>query len=127
LVELGQSGLSKYGSSRSGMSKFVSMTPESKGNLMLALAIVGLLLLTAQFLGMIYFAAHPDVMNVTFVSSEWWATILVLMGIAGVVCLISLAYNKKDYFGARVIGALVLLGGMVALYLWWYKLIPFLY
>jgi ABC-type dipeptide/oligopeptide/nickel transport system permease subunit len=119
---MGRSGMSKFGGS--GM---VNMSYSQKNNLMLGLAIAVMLALVGLFMGMIYFGNHPDTLNETFVDPVYWPTILVLMGIVGVVLLISLAYNKKDYFSARVISVLVFLGGMLALYLWWYKINPFLF
>lgn len=96
-------------------------------NVLMALAAVAMLALVLTFLGMIWFGKYTDAMNETFVDPVYYTTILIGMGIVGFGLLASLAYDQKKYFGARVIGTLVALGGMFLLYLWWYKVMPFLY
>jgi len=95
-------------------------------NTVLLLGILAMVIVFSQFAGMIYFKNHPDAMNEPFVNSQYHAGVLWTLFIISLGLLISFAFTKA-YFNYRLITLFITTGLLIVLYLWWYKILPYLY
>lgn len=103
------------------------MAPEERNQLMVVLAATGLILLLAQFFGMIWFNAHPDAMNTPIIPAAYHMISLVILFFGGLALAVSLVLNRKSYVSWRVWGVIILWGLTVIAYIWWYRVLPYLY
>lgn len=103
------------------------MEPGERSRLMMVLAATGVLLVLVQLFGMIWFAANTSAMNEPVIPEAYHMLSLVILGFGGLALAISLAVNRKVYVAYRVWSVIVLWGLTVGAYLWWYKVLPYLY
>ena len=103
------------------------MSERDNSNILFGAAGLVAILLVLSFVGGVYFNSHPDAMNQPLIPANYHLAFQVVVGIIGLVLLASLVYSKKEYFAARVIACALSLGLLFFSWLWWDKILPYLY
>ncbi len=103
------------------------MKPVERSQLMTVLAGTGLILLLGQLFGMIWFAANLGAMNQPIIADAYHLITLVILFFLGLALSVSLMLNRKSYVAWRVWGVIVLFGLTAIAYIWWYRVLPYLY
>ena len=104
-----------------------NLSTEVKSGIIVGIFVAILLASVLQFFGAIWFGSFPDALNEPVIPESYWTITLVILGIAGVVALGSLAYEKTQMVTARVFVGITAIGSFIIAVFWWYYLLPHLF